>query len=291
MARHFVFEDHRIAYEESGSGARVVILVHGLTFNRKMHRPLAAALAARGFRVVNVDLLGHGESDRPEHSWEYSMTRYGRLLLALVDHLGVEDAALLGTSLGANSSLEAAVLDPTRIRGMVIEMPVLEHSLIAIGATFLPLFAVLRGGQPLVRLLGRGLRLLPTKRFWLTDVLLDTMRQDPRATSAVLLGLFFGRVAPPRAERERIDVPTLVIGHHVDPVHPFSDAGMLAHELPHGRLLEASTILELRLAPERLTNEIATYLEGLWPAEGSVTAGAHAAASAIGAEGGAGMQV
>lgn len=269
MAERFTFEGHQIAYEEAGAGDRTVILVHGLTFNRKMHRPLAEALAERGFRTVTVDLLGHGDSDRPERSWEYSMARYGRLLLALIEHLGVPDAVLLGTSLGANSSLEAAARDPSRIRGMVIEMPVLEHSLIAVGGTFLPLFAVLRGGEPVVRLLGRALRRVPTRNHWLADILLDTIRQDPRATSAVLLGLFFGRVAPPRAERELIEVPTLVIGHHVDPIHPFSDAGMLAEELPNGRLLEASTILELRIAPKRLTDEIATYLDGLWSAQPS----------------------
>lgn len=269
MAEHFTFEDHQIAYEEAGAGDRTVILVHGLTFNRKMHRPLADALAERGFWTVTVDLLGHGESDRPERSWEYSMTRYGRLLLALIEHLGVEDAVLLGTSLGANSSLEAAAKDPSRIRGMVLEMPVLEHSLVAVGGTFLPLFAVLRGGEPVVRMLGRALRRVPTRRHWLADILLDTVRQDPRATSAVLLGLFFGRVAPPRAERALIEVPTLVIGHHADPIHPFSDAGMLAEELPNGRLLEASTILELRIAPKRLTDEIATYLDDLWSGQAS----------------------
>jgi hypothetical protein len=57
---------------------------------------------------------------------------------------------------------------------------------------------------------------------------------------------------------------TLVIGHRRDPVHPFSDAGMLAGELPNARLLEASSIIELRVAPERLTNEISDFIDGCW---------------------------
>jgi hypothetical protein len=57
---------------------------------------------------------------------------------------------------------------------------------------------------------------------------------------------------------------TLVIGHRRDPVHPFTDAGMLAEELPNGRLLEASSIIELRVAPERLTGEIAAFLDECW---------------------------
>ena len=73
----------------------------------------------------------------------------------------------------------------------------------------------------------------------------------------MLEGLFFGRIAPHRSQRRTFTTPALVIGHRRDPVHPFSDAGMLADELPNGRLLEASSILELRLAPERLTDEIA----------------------------------
>jgi hypothetical protein len=55
-----------------------------------------------------------------------------------------------------------------------------------------------------------------------------------------------------------------VIGHRRDPVHPFSDAGLLAEELPNCRLLEASSILELRVAPERLTSEIADFLDECW---------------------------
>jgi hypothetical protein len=50
-------------------------------------------------------------------------------------------------------------------------------------------------------------------------------------------------------------------------VHPFSDAGMLAEELPNGRLLEADSILELRLAPERLTAEIADFIDACWPSD------------------------
>ena len=42
---------------------------------------------------------------------------------------------------------------------------------------------------------------------------------------------------------------TLVIGHYRDPIHPFSDSDMLVRELPNARLVEASSILELRLTP------------------------------------------
>ena len=83
----------------------------------------------------------------------------------------------------------------------------------------------------------------------LADIVLDAVAQDPKPSAAVLQGIFFGRSAPPREERRRIDTRTLVIGHGRDPVHPFSDSDMLVRELPHGRLLEAESILSFGLHP------------------------------------------
>jgi hypothetical protein len=47
-------------------------------------------------------------------------------------------------------------------------------------------------------------------------------------------------------------------------VHPFSDSGALAAELPNARLVRADSILELRTSPERLTGEIADFLDACW---------------------------
>jgi hypothetical protein len=55
-----------------------------------------------------------------------------------------------------------------------------------------------------------------------------------------------------------------VIGHPRDPIHPFSDADMLVRELRHGRMLEASSLIEMRVAPARLTNEIAAFIDDCW---------------------------
>ena len=230
-----------------------------------MHKPLARALAERGNRVITLDLLGHGRSDRPADMWHYSMPMFGEQVIALLDHLELDEAVVTGTSLGANVALEAAALAPERLRGMVIEMPVLDGAMIACGVAFLPMLLAMRYGGPVMRLVQAGANAIPrgTPPF-LIDVGLDTIRQDPRPSGAVLEGLFFGRIAPHRWQRRTFTQPALVIGHPRDPVHPFSDAGMLADELPNGRLLEAGSILELRLAPERLTNEIADFIDECW---------------------------
>jgi hypothetical protein len=148
---------------------------------------------------------------------------------------------------------------------MLLEMPVLDTALVACAIAFSPLLIATTLGLPVMRAISRGARAIPEGMFgWLADVALDTVRQDPRPSGAVLQGLFFGRVAPHRSVRRTLTAPALVIGHHRDPVHAFSDAGMLAEELPNGRLLEASTLLELRVAPERLTGEIADFLDACW---------------------------
>jgi pimeloyl-ACP methyl ester carboxylesterase len=259
----FSHEGRTLAYTDYGDASRIVVLVHGLLLSQRMHEPLAKALAARGNRVITLDLLGHGSSERPLDPQCYSMTFFGEQVIALLDHLEIDEAVVLGTSLGANTAIEAAALAPERLRGMVIEMPVLDGALLACALAFTPLMLALSYGEPMMRVVQAGAKRVP-RLPWLLDVIVDTVRQDPAPGAAVLQGLFFGRIAPHRGERRRIQTPTLVIGHRRDPLHPFSDAGMLAEELPNGRLLEASSIVELRIAPERLTGEIADFIDECW---------------------------
>ena len=80
--------------------------------------------------------------------WRYSMTEFGREVVALLDHLEVEEAVVMGTSLGANTTLEVAALAPERLRGMVIEMPVLDHALVGAAVAFTPLLLALTFGAP-----------------------------------------------------------------------------------------------------------------------------------------------
>jgi pimeloyl-ACP methyl ester carboxylesterase len=260
----FTHEGQRLAYTEYGEGPRTVVLVHGLLLSQRMHAPLAQALAGRGNRVVTLDVLGHGKSDRPRDMWRYSMTFFGEQVIGLLDHLGVDQAIIAGTSLGANVALEACAVGQERVRGMVIEMPVLDNALLGCALAFTPLMTALTVGEPVMRAVSWLTRQIPDRGPELLQVGLDTVRQDPAPSAAVLQGLFFGRVAPHRAIRRTFAPPALVIGHRRDPVHPFSDSGMLVDELPNGRLLEASSILELRLAPERLTNEIARFVDECW---------------------------
>jgi pimeloyl-ACP methyl ester carboxylesterase len=261
LTHDFEFDGHKLVYDDYGAGDRVVVLMPGLLFSRKMHRPLAETLADREHRVICLDLLGHGDSDRPPEMTNYSMTTFGRQAIALLDHIGVERAVIGGTSLGANATLEAAAAAPDRVTGLMVEMPVLDNALLGCALAFTPLLVGLTFGAPVARLLASGARRVPRGSSLLGDMLLDWLSQDPKPSASVLQGLFFGRVAPPTEERRQMNHKTLVIGHYRDPIHPFSDSDMLIREMPNAKLVQASSILELRLTPERLTNEIVTFVE------------------------------
>ena len=262
--REFVHDGHRLVYDDYGDGRQVVVLLPGLLLSRQMQAPLARELAERGNRVINLDLLGHGDSDRPVDMWRYSMPLFGEQVIGLLDDLGVRRAVVGGTSLGANVTLEAAMLAPGRMQGLIVEMPVLDNALLACALAFTPLLVGLTFGAPISRMVGRLARRIPRGLHNMADVGLDWLAQDPGPSAAVLQGLFFGRTAPPREERKTIKTHALVIGHPRDPVHPFSDSDMLVRELPNSRLVEASSILELRLTPERLTGEIASFVDECW---------------------------
>ena len=147
------------------------------------------------------------------------------------------------------------------MRGLVLEMPVLDNALLGCALAFTPLLVALTFGAPITRLIAQGARRVPRGLHNMVDVGLDSISQDP---GPVLQGIFFGRAAPPRSERKTIETKSLVIGHTRDPVHPFSDSDMLVRELPNSRLVEAGSVFELRLTPERLTTEIAGFVEECW---------------------------
>ncbi len=264
IGQFFVGED-RLEYTEYGAGDSWVVLLHGQLMPRRMQQPLARALAAEGLHVVTLDLLGHGRSDRPADPLVYSMTAFAEQVIALLDHLDAPQAVIGGTSLGANVSLEAVAHAPDRVRGLIAEMPVLDNALEAGLVAFGPMMLCARylpftvaGLRALTRPIPRGL--VP---FW-AGIVLDTFDQQPAAMAATMHGIIFGRIAPPSRVRRSIAVPTLVVGHRKDPIHPAADAAMLAEEIPGAQFVSAHSILEWRVTPDRLNGLAADFARECW---------------------------
>lgn len=260
----FTYEGYSLSYESYGSGDRVVVLLHGILLDANVNRRLAGALAEHGYRVALLDLLGHGRSARPAHATLHGMDLYARQVVALLDELDLADAVIGGVSLGADVALQVAVAAPDRVRGLIVEMPVLENAAPVAAMLFVPMMMTLHYLQPLFRGIARMVRRVPRPGHGLIDGVLDLASADPHATAAVLHGILLGPVAPTVEQRTSIIAPALVIGHRSDALHPYSDAANLAGQLPNARLLEARSVAELRRSPERLTSAIVDFVDAMW---------------------------
>lgn len=269
---HFSVEDpaghrERLEFTELGSGDAWVVLLPAPLLSRRMHQPLARALAAGGLHVLTLDPLGQGRSDRPADPLAYSVPSAARHVVALLDHVGAPQAVLGGTSLGANVALTAAITDPDRVRGLLLESPLLDNGFEAAALTLGPLMVGARHAPWAVTSLRLAARPVPrgVLPFWL-GVALDATRQDPRALAAMLHGLLLAGLAPESARRRGVRAPALVVGHRHDPWHRLSDARLLAEELPHATLSTSSGPLEWRVRPQRLTMESLEFCRRCWKA-------------------------
>lgn len=263
--RHVLtYGQYQLNYEVYGSGDRVLVWLHGLLLDANLSRGLAKALATRGNRVVLLDLLGHGRSEKPRHSGAHRMDLYAEQVLCLLDELGVDKVVLGGVSLGTNVSLLAAVRAPETVRGLVLEMPVLESAAPAAALTFVPLLLQVRYARTALRLVSRVVSRLPSSGFGPLDSLLSAVGSDPEEIAAVLHGVLMGPIAPTVEQREAITVPALVLGHGIDLIHSFADARRLARQLPDARLIRTRTFAELWVRPGRLTAQIADFLDRVW---------------------------
>jgi pimeloyl-ACP methyl ester carboxylesterase len=264
----FGYDGFKIAFEQrgrnQGAADRPIVLIHGLLLSRTHHYPLADVFADRGNRVILIDLLGHGSSDKPDHSRFYSMEIFGRQVVGLLDHLDIPEAVIAGTSLGANVSIEVAAGAPDRTRAMIIEMPVLERAAPAAGAMFIPLTIGYAQAAGFLQTVADALKQVPRGLSLYTDVLLDVLSRDPVPSAAVLHGLLTGRLAPHPNEREKIETRTLILGHMRDLLHPFSDAEALHRELSNSDLLQSNSFFELRFPPNRLSDRICDFLDEVW---------------------------
>jgi pimeloyl-ACP methyl ester carboxylesterase len=272
--RHsFTWNGRRLGYESHGRGERIVVLLHGLLMDARLNRGAARKLAGRGYRVVLLDLLGHGASDKPVHAAEYRLDVYAEQVVGLLDHVRADRAVVGGLSLGANVSLQVAAHHPERVRGLIIEMPVLERAVPAAGLTFLPALLAVHYALPAARAVSWAARRATRGRNDLVAGLLAPVASPPEVTTAVLHGILVGPTVPTVEERRSIRAPALVLGHHADFIHPFSDAAALARQMPKARLVEARSIIELRTHPRRLLGEIGQFLADVWDARtGSVAA-------------------
>lgn len=239
-----------------------IVMIHGLMWSSRMFSRLADMLP--GYRVLLLDVRGHGKSSRPVEASDYSWSLLADDVIALLDHLGLERAVVGGLSLGANVTLAVAMNHPDRVCGLVPEMPVLDRAEPFGRPVFNTLAEVMDGSRHLLAPVGCVVGKIPVPRS-IPEIaaIRDVGAIQPRSTSALLRGILADDLRMERIAPEQIEVPALVIGHRGDPLHVLEDARELARRMPNARLVERWTILDYRVRPDLLVDELVEFLAEL----------------------------
>jgi esterase len=114
--RSFVHDGLHLSYLDTGEDAPVLLALHG-HLNEGRFIDQGAIPPGLGFRMIAPDQRGHGESD---HAASYHIDEYVRDALALLDHLGIDRAVVLGHSLGGVVAYALAARAPDRVLALVV---------------------------------------------------------------------------------------------------------------------------------------------------------------------------
>ena len=114
--------DVTIFFEDEGAGT-AVLLIHGHTLDRRVWDPVVPRLLDAGLRVIRPDLRGHGKSTRPDFG--YHFTHHAADMEAALDAAGLEQAVVVGYSVGGGVALEMAVTMRERLAALVLVSPVM----------------------------------------------------------------------------------------------------------------------------------------------------------------------
>lgn len=114
--KQILFKNTSISYSDIGKGTAVVLL-HGFLENKTMWKDLAPILSEKN-RVISIDLLGHGETDCL--GYVHSMEENAEMVKAVLSHLRIRKAVIIGHSMGGYVALAFAELYPATIKGLVL---------------------------------------------------------------------------------------------------------------------------------------------------------------------------
>ena len=128
--RHVVFHsDHsrfvdvdgiRVHYQEAGEpNAPALVLIHGFASSTLVWSKVFLPLAEAGFRVIAVDMLGFGYSGKPRNG-EYTIAGQAKLLIGVLEQLGIDRATLVGSSYGGAVAATCALDYPRQVERLVL---------------------------------------------------------------------------------------------------------------------------------------------------------------------------
>lgn len=237
MAAQFLkTSEGTIAYDDTGSG-QLIICVPGMGDLRQEFRFLSPHMVAAGYRVVTMDVRGHGESSAGQA--DYSMVAISRDILALIDHLNAGPVILAGASISAGSAVWVAAEHPDKIRALLLlgpavgDTPMPAYMTALLHVLFMPLWGVAFWGMYYNTL-------FPTQKpadfTTYRQKLLANLRESGRLKA--LAGMALTSHKPSAERADKVKAPTFIVMGTKDPdfKDPAAEANWLAAQT-HGKVM------------------------------------------------------
>jgi pimeloyl-ACP methyl ester carboxylesterase len=222
--------DGKLAYDSTGNGP-LVIGIPSMGDLRSEYRYLTPQLVAAGYRVVCMDVRGHGESDI---QWpDYSVAGIGQDILALIHALDAGPAILLGDSMAAGAAIWAATEAPDFVDALVLLDPVVRGEVSGLYRMLLTVLFARPWGPS--AWLAYFKTLFPTRKpadyAEYTAGLKQNLSESGRLEA--LYQMMIASKAASEGRVQRVSAPTLVLMGTKDPdfKDPAAEAEWLAGEL------------------------------------------------------------
>jgi 3-oxoadipate enol-lactonase len=253
-----------LAYTDEGRGTPL-LLIHAFPLNKSMWETQARAFKA-SYRVITIDLRGHGKSEAP--LWRYTMEQFADDLCGLLDHLGVGKAVLGGLSMGGYALFAFYRKYPDRATALVladtkagVDTPegkagryamaqkLSKEGIGTVEEAMLPRLlspGTLRTQSPIVEQVRQMIRSTPV-----SGIVGDLMAMTDREDALPLL--------------PRITCPTLVVVGEQDQATPPAESRLIAESIPGAHLViipRAGHLANLE-EPEAFNRALLRFLEGL----------------------------
>ena len=223
---NFIHDGVNLAFFDEGDpNGAPVLLIHGFASTANVnwvHPGWLKTLGEVGYRVIAIDNRGHGASDKPHDPEAYRPWVMASDAVALLDHLGIAEANVMGYSMGARISAFLAMANPERVRSLVF------------GGLGIGMTDGVGDWDPIAdALLAPSIDLVDHPRGRMFRAFAEQTRSDRVALAACIRG---SRDLISRQDIGKIDAPTLIGVGTKDDIAGSPQA--LAELMPHGQALD-----------------------------------------------------
>lgn len=237
----------RIHYQEFGeAAAKPLILIHGYSASTFTWSFAAPLFAQKGFRVIVVDLIGFGLSEKPAWS-DYTIDSQARMIIRFMNRVGIGQAALVGSSYGGAVALSVALDNPERVEKLVLSGAVCNDDIRNLPLTKLvtiPLVGemmtpFLTGSKTYVRARMRN-SFGAASHHLIDDTRLSSVMQPLQAADShrsLLLTLKNWHAARLERDAKNVTQPTLLIWGEDDRTVPLRNGRFLHRQIENSRLI------------------------------------------------------